>query len=156
MGEFFVRKAVLKDAEGILSLMKELALVFESDCLRLDTEDLERDGFGDNPKFHCFVAETGTKESIVNLELVGFALCHFRYSINTGTYFYMNGLYIQKQYRGKGVGSLLFKAVAKFGTDNKCNSLQWKLTKPIPETIAFYRRMGADVDERERKFKMVL
>lgn len=44
----------------------------------------------------------------------------------------------------------------QFGVDNKCKSLQWKLTKPIPETIGFYRRMGAEVDERERKFKKTL
>ena len=52
------RLATKEDMPRVLELINELA-VFEKepDAVVVTVEDLVRDGFGDNPKFKCFVLE---------------------------------------------------------------------------------------------------
>ena len=59
---FLVRKAVKNDMIRVLELIKELAL-FENEIneVELTVLELEKDGFGENPKFQCFVAENNNK-----------------------------------------------------------------------------------------------
>ena len=53
-----IRKAEKQDMHSVLELINELA-VFEKEpeAVIIDENDLIRDGFGENPAFHCFVAE---------------------------------------------------------------------------------------------------
>ena len=58
MESVVIRKAVVGDCESILELIKELALFEEMpDQVKMTEEMLRQDGFGDAPKFHCFIAE---------------------------------------------------------------------------------------------------
>ena len=66
---------------------------------KISAEVLEKDGFGDEKFFHCFVAEQSDKS------LIGFALYNITYSTWEGKQVYMEDLYVQPQYRGQGVGS---------------------------------------------------
>ena len=48
--------------QAVHALITELA-VFEKEpnAVKVSISDLERDGFGKDPKFHCFVAEVGKR-----------------------------------------------------------------------------------------------
>ena len=63
-----VRDAVQNDMKQVLMLIKELAkFEKEPNAVILNEEQLVRDGFSENPKFKCFVAES-------NNEIIGMAL----------------------------------------------------------------------------------
>ena len=53
-----VREALKSDMPQVLELIIELAIFEkEPDAVEISVEDLEREGFGENPLFTCFVAE---------------------------------------------------------------------------------------------------
>ena len=62
-----IRKAIKKDVKDILRLLIELAIFEkEPDAVKITEEELINDGFGDRPRFECFLAE-------VENEIVGLA-----------------------------------------------------------------------------------
>ena len=69
-----IRTGTKEDMPFVLGLIKELATFErEPDAVIVTVDDLIRDGFGENPLFHTFIAE-------VNSEIVGMALYYYRYS----------------------------------------------------------------------------
>ena len=73
-----IRKAIKEDVSDILRLVIELA-VFEKepDSVKITEEELIKDGFGDKPRYECFLAE-------VENEIVGLAFFTERYSTWVG------------------------------------------------------------------------
>ena len=67
--DFTIRKAKKEDMPQVLGLIKALAIFEkEPDAVEVTVEDLENDGFGENPAFHCFVAEINYKiEELENI-----------------------------------------------------------------------------------------
>ena len=69
-----VRQGTKTDMKAVLSLIQELAIFEkEPDAVVITEADLTRDGFGENPLFHTFVAEEKG-------EIIGMALYYYRYS----------------------------------------------------------------------------
>ncbi len=53
-----IRKANSDDVKDILRLLIELAIYEkEPDAVKLTEQELIRDGFGENPKYQCILAE---------------------------------------------------------------------------------------------------
>ena len=74
-----IRKGNPEDMESVLGLIQELAIFEkEPEAVVITVEDLVRDGFGEKPLFHVFVAEIEDESS--NKEIVGIALYYYRYS----------------------------------------------------------------------------
>ena len=78
-----IRDAQKSDMKRVHQLITELA-VFEKepDAVLVTVADLEQDGFGDKPLFHCFVAE-------VKGEIAGIALTYARYSTWKGPFVHL-------------------------------------------------------------------
>ena len=56
--EFTIRSANKTDMPQVLELINELAIYEkEPDAVEITVNDLENYGFGNQPAFHCFVAE---------------------------------------------------------------------------------------------------
>lgn len=87
--DFHLREAVKSDMKGVWSLIHELA-VFEKEpqAVEVSIADLERDGFGSKPLFHCFVAEKSAGE------IVGIALFYPRYSTWKGPVIHLEDLMV--------------------------------------------------------------
>lgn len=68
-----------------------------------------KDGFGKIPAFYCHVAETKSEQPVI----IGYSLHYYIYSTWKGKNVYLEDLYIEKQYRGQGIGTDMLKAVAK-------------------------------------------
>ena len=74
MVKTIIRKANSDDVKDILRLLIELAIYEKQpDAVKLTEQELMRDGFGENPKYQCILAETDNT-------IVGLAFYTSRYS----------------------------------------------------------------------------
>lgn len=137
--DFHVRKASQEDMPSVLSLIQQLAVYErEPDAVEVTVEDLERDGFGENPLFNCFVAETEGK-------IIGMALFYFRYSTWKGKTVHLEDLMVDEAYRGHGIGFQLYKKVMEFAAENNLKRVEWVVLDWNAPAINFYKNTGATI-----------
>lgn len=145
---FMVRKAERQDMPQVLDLIKELA-VFEKepDAVEVTVEDLEKEGYGNNPLFHCFVAELDKK-------IVGIALVYYRFSTWKGRTIHLEDLIVSESHRGTGIGMALYKKVMEFADDNKVKRVEWNVLDWNTNAIEFYENTGAHILDDWRVVQM--
>jgi len=134
-----IRKGTPEDMQGVLTLIKELA-VFEKepDAVVITVEDLIRDGFGSQPLFHVFVAE-------VDQIIVGIALYYYRYSTWKGKTIHLEDLVVKQSMRGTGIGYALYSEIIKQGKIDKVRRIEWAVLDWNTLAIEFYENSGAKV-----------
>ena len=134
-----IRKGTPTDMPAVLSLIKELA-VFEKepDAVVVTVDDLVRDGFSENPLFHCFVAE-------LEEQIIGIALYYYRYSTWKGKTIHLEDLIVQEKHRGIGVGMALYKEIIKQGKKDGVRRMDWAVLDWNQNAIDFYEKTGAKV-----------
>lgn len=133
------RLASIKDMPRVLELINELAIFEkEPDAVEITLKDLEEDGFGDQPKFTCFVVEV---EGYVE----GLALVYPRYSTWKGKVLHLEDLIVSKACRGKGIGTLLLDTVVKYGKSLGVKRIGWEVLDWNEPAIEFYEKKGAHV-----------
>ena len=101
-------------------------------------DDLIRDGFGENPLFHTFVAE-------VNQEVIGIALYYYRYSTWKGKTIHLEDLIVKENKRGTGAGFALYKEIIKQGKAENVRRIEWNVLDWNTPAIDFYEKSGAKV-----------
>lgn len=136
-----LRFAEERDMESVLALIQELAdFEKEPDAVVITQEDLIRDGFGDSPKFQCFVAE---KDNTI----IGMALFYPRYSTWKGPTFHLEDLIVTQHQRGTGVGKALYTAFIKYAASQKVIRIEWAVLDWNTHAVDFYKQSGASVLE---------
>lgn len=134
-----IRDAVQNDMKQVLMLIKELAkFEKEPNAVILNEEQLVRDGFSENPKFKCFVAET-------NNEIIGMALGYPRYSTWKGVTMHLEDLIVTKSRRGNGIGSLLFSKFINYAHSLRVKRIEWAVLDWNVNAIEFYEKNGAKI-----------
>ena len=134
-----IRDAVQNDMKQVLMLIKELAkFEKEPNAVILNEEQLVRDGFSENPKFKCFIAES-------NNEIIGMALGYPRYSTWKGMTMHLEDLIVTKSRRGNGVGSLLFSKFINYAHSLKVKRIEWAVLDWNVNAIEFYEKNGAKI-----------
>ncbi|XP_050541100.1 diamine acetyltransferase 1 isoform X3 [Daktulosphaira vitifoliae] len=78
-----------------------------------------------------------------DINVQGFMLYFFTYSIEVGKSMYLREFFIREHYRGHGVGSQLFQVLAKEAYNNKCKEVVWQVLKWIPAR-KFYEKYKAE------------
>lgn len=133
------RLAIKKDMPRVLELIQELA-TFEKEphAVEVTVTDLEKDGFGSNPKFTCFVLEEEN-----NIE--GIALVYPRYSTWKGEVLHLEDLIVSKKCRGKGLGTKLLDCVVNYGKEIGVKRISWEVLDWNEPAIEFYQKKGANV-----------
>lgn len=134
-----IREARPQDAENLLALIRELA-VFENEpnAVKIDSQTLIDEGFGDKPLFKCFVAE-------VDKQVVGMALVYFRFSTWNGRSLYLEDLIVTESMRGHGIGKALLDRVIRFGHENGVGRIGWVVLNWNKTAIDFYESVGANM-----------
>lgn len=137
--QFTIRDARKEDMSEAHRLIQELA-DFEHEGHEVETTvaDLERDGFGTDPAFHCFVAEANGK-------IMGIALTFWRYSTWKGKALHLEDLIVTEAARGKGLGNALLRAVVNYGYQHGVKRVQWEVLDWNEPAIKFYEQKGAIV-----------
>jgi GNAT superfamily N-acetyltransferase len=146
-----IRKGQKEDMNGVLALIEELA-VFEKepDAVLITADDLVRDGFGDKPLFHVFVAEAENDPN----EIVGIALYYYRYSTWKGKTIHLEDLVVKESMRGTGLGSALYTEIIKQGKKDKVRRIEWNVLDWNTPAVEFYKKSGANILEDWRVVQM--
>lgn len=133
-----IRYAVTEDAPRILQLIKDLA-EYERAPLeaKATLEQIEETIFADKPTAFCHVAE---EDGVV----VGISIWFLNYSTWLGKPgIYLEDLYIDPAYRGKGYGLALLKELGKICVERNYERLQWWVLDWNEPSIELYTSLGA-------------
>ncbi len=145
--EIKIRSSKETDYSQIVNLFTEFATfekLPEKMINSVDRMNKEKDFF------NCFVAETSDNR------IVGYVTYFFCYYTWIGKSLYMDDLYVQHEYRAKGVGSKLMNKVIEFAKDSKCHKLRWQVSEWNKPAIDFYKNIGATIDGVEQNCDLIL
>lgn len=133
-----IRNASADDLQLIIQLITDLA---DYEKLRheiaIDPKRLKRELFGDQPAAYAMIAQWNEKP-------VGFALFFYNFSTFLGKRgIYVEDVYVQPDYRGKGIGKALFRAIAQKAVAEDCGRVEWQVLDWNKPSIDFYEAMEA-------------
>jgi len=135
-----LRVAVKEDCPRLLELVHELALFEKApEEVTVMLKEFEDAGFGEKPVWKTFVAEV---EGVI----VGFALYYIRYSTWKGCRMYLEDLIVTEEWRGKGVGKLLFDRLIVEAREMGFNGMSWQVLDWNEPAIKFYKKYEAALD----------
>jgi ribosomal protein S18 acetylase RimI-like enzyme len=135
-----IKKAEKSDCKQIMELVRELA-VFEKapDEVTVSMEHFVESGFGKNPVWEAFVAE-------VDERIVGMSLFYIRYSTWKGKRLYLEDLIVTEEFRGKGLGKILFDKTIEYGKEKGYSGMMWQVLDWNEPAINFYKKYNAKFD----------
>src|SRR6478609_1214893 len=140
MSEIIVRVGIKKDLPRVFELVKELAVFERAPHEVINTVKLmEEDGFGANPIYGFFVAES-------EKGIIGLALHYWRYSTWKGKRLFLEDIIVTEKERGKGAGKLLFDRTMQHALDEKCSGMMWQVLDWNEPAINFYKKYGSKLD----------
>lgn len=135
-----IRRATQQDCPQIFTLVKELAVYEKApNEVTVSLEQFENSGFGANRVWWAFVAE-------VNNTIVGFALYYIRFSTWKGERLYIEDFVVTENYRGKGVGKMLFDVLIAEAKEKKFDAIVWQVLDWNEPAINFYKKYNASFD----------
>lgn len=137
---FHIRSARPGDAPLILKFIRELASYEKLAHEVTATErNIEINLFGARPTAECIIAEhDGTT--------VGFALYFHNFSTFLGKPgLYLEDLYVQPEFRGRGYGRKLLAHLAKLALTRGCGRFEWAVLDWNAPAIGFYKKLGANI-----------
>ncbi len=140
MPNFQILPATLEDCELVLSFVRRLAEYEKMlDEVVATVDDVKRELFGEKAIAHCVIAYEDETP-------VGFAF----YFYNCSTFLtrrglYLEDLFIDPAYRGKGYGKAIMRYLAAKAVEEKCGRFEWVVLDWNEPAIGFYEKIGASV-----------
>ncbi|KAL1949185.1 hypothetical protein VTO73DRAFT_10991 [Trametes versicolor] len=140
---YFVRPATVEDVDAILELVVGLATYEKAADSVKATPELYRKNLFETPYAHTLLAIGGSPDAPG--KAIGLAMYFFNYSTWTGRPgLYLEDLYVDPTYRGKGVGKALFAELGKVAEEKDCARIDWQVLKWNQPSIDFYEKtLGA-------------
>jgi GNAT superfamily N-acetyltransferase len=135
-----IRNATPTDAALMLEFIRGLAKYErEPNAVVATEEDLLRDGFGPEPKYHCLIAEWDNRPA-------GFAFFFYNYSTWRGRPgLYLEDLFVIPEMRGKRIGKALLERIAEIAVRENCYGIRWMVLEWNEPAIKFYESLGAEL-----------
>ena len=133
-----IRSAAPADVPTILGFIRELAEYEKLAHEVVATTDLIHAAlFGPSARAFAMICESEGKP-------VGFALCFYNFSTFLGRPgIYLEDLYVQPAYRGRGLGREALKKIAQRAKAEGCGRVEWSVLNWNKPAIDFYRSIGA-------------
>ena len=133
-----IRRAVKGDEPLILQFIRALADYEQlaHECVATEA-DLTRSLFGEPPQAEVLFAYDGG-------DAVGFALfCHNYSTFLARRGLWLEDLFVLPQHRGRGIGLLLLKELARIAVERECGRMEWWVLDWNESAIGFYEKLGA-------------
>ena len=137
MEHFTIRFAEPADIPSLLGFIRELAAYENLEDQVVATEDLLREWLFEKQKAEVLLA-------VLDGKPVGSALFFHNFSTFLGRAgIYLEDLYVQPAYRGRGYGKALLQKLARITVERGCGRLEWACLDWNQPSIDFYRSLGA-------------
>ncbi len=149
MSNLIVRSATADDAGILFKFIKDLAIYEKAEDEVLATEKTIKETiFADNSHVFALICE-----------LDGVAISSAIYFFNYSTWLaksglYLEDLYVMPEYRGKGAGVKLLKAMAKIAVEKDCARFEWSCLDWNTPSREFYDSLGAAAQEEWVSYRM--
>lgn len=133
-----IRFAKIDDTDLILNFIRELA-IYEKllDDVSANADLIRNALFSERKYAECIIAE-------YNHQPVGFALFFHNFSTFKGKPgLYLEDLFVNPEYRGKGIGKSLLIELAKIAKERNCSRFEWSVLDWNTPAIDFYKSLGA-------------
>ena len=132
-----IRRAEREDVPLILSFIKALAEYEKLSDQVTATEALLEEWIFDKGKAEVLFVLAEGREA-------GFALFFHNFSTFLGRAgIYLEDLYVLPEYRGRGLGKALLRALARLAAERGCGRLEWACLDWNRPSIDFYLSVGA-------------
>ena len=133
---FSVRPAVPADVPALLRLKRQLAILENAEfVLRATAQNWLRDGFGPQARFTAFVAEHAAA-------VVGMVTTSERYYTSwAGCTLYIQDIYVEPAWRGRGMGVALLRCVAALALERGSPVVELTVRADNPAR-GLYARVG--------------
>lgn len=148
---FFIRNSKKNDCGIILSFINKIAEYekLASDVIATE-ESIATYLFSDKPMAECLLAFENEKP-------VGFALFFHNYSsFVSKPGIYLEDLFVDVDYRGKGYGKALLTQVIETAKIRNCGRVEWSVLDWNKSAIDFYKNMGAKAMDEWTVFRLSL
>ena len=135
-----IRPGTIDDVLCLLELIRELAVYEKApDEVTVTLEETKNWGFGPHKIFDFFVAEENGK-------VLGIALYYYKYSTWKGKCLFLEDIIVTETHRRRGLGKLLFEAVARVAKEKKVQRMEWQVLEWNEPAIKFYEKYKANFD----------
>ncbi|WP_443939579.1 GNAT family N-acetyltransferase [Pedobacter sp. MW01-1-1] len=135
-----IRTAIDSDCPRILELINELAVYERApEEVTVTLDEFVDAGFGNQPVWKAYVAQ-------VDAQIVGFALFYTRYSTWKGCRLYLEDFIVTEEFRGKGIGKILFEKVIEESKNAPYNGMVWQVLDWNDPAINFYNKYQASLE----------
>jgi L-amino acid N-acyltransferase YncA len=135
-----IRPATKEDCPRMMELINELAAYEKAPQeVTVNFNHFVESGFGSNPIWWAFVAET-------NGTILGFALYYIRYSTWKGQRMYLEDIIVTQESRGKGIGNLLMNTLIEEAKAKNFSGMLWQVLDWNEPAIHFYKKYNANFD----------
>jgi GNAT superfamily N-acetyltransferase len=149
MQELTIRPAQRQDVPIMMAFIRRLAEYEQLlDTVTATEEMLEEWMFVRN-RAEALIAEAGG-------QAVGFALYFHNFSTFVGRAgLYIEDLFVLPEYRGKGYGKALLKALARVAVERECGRMEWACLDWNAPSIKFYLSVGAKPMDEWTVYRLV-
>jgi len=140
LANFAIRHACESDVRDLMWMIRELA---QYETLEHELETTERSLrhwlFGVHPAAAALIATMDGMR-------IGYAIYFHTFSSFVGRPgIFLEDIYVRPQYRRRGVGSALLKAVGVIGMERDCGRFEWIALRWNEAALKFYENLGARV-----------
>ena len=144
-----IEPATEHDLPAIEHLVRQLAQYEKLEhAMVASQDDFRKALFGTEPAAHALLA-------FVDDVPVGLALYFYNFSTFLGKRgIYLEDIYVEPKYRGRGIGSTLLKRLARIAKQQDCGRMEWSVLTWNQPSIDFYHRLGAVTLDDWRLFRL--
>lgn len=150
MSEVTVTAMTREDISEVLGLIREFA-AYENllEYCEVDEERLDVALFSVGATAEALVARDGER-------MIGYAFFYQSFSSFRGQRgFYLEDIYVNEDYRGRGVGEMILRRLAQLAELRGFERIDFLVLDWNTPAIGFYKKLGAVQDDSERHFKFV-
>jgi ribosomal protein S18 acetylase RimI-like enzyme len=135
---FALRPTTPADVPTLHRLMRDFATYEKLQArFKITEAELHDALFAPNPPLDSILVDTGNTT-------VGFALWYFTFGTFSGRWgLFVEDIYVDQQYRGRGIGLALFRHMARIALQRKCADMTWNVLDWNTPAIEFYHHLGS-------------